>query len=368
MRGRWSMGWVGLAGALALGACASSNGNMLFGSGGSNGGNGGQGGAGGGNVSLDAGGPDGLAATVPSVGCGTATAQATETYVKFSLTVNSPDLPANAVDRVYYVRLPAGYDPAKPYRTIYLGPGCNPPQDQCPDMTHVYPMEQSSGNQAILVAMEPGKYNKAEYSNATCTANGCTGTTNPCHYCFADDAATSVPSPIEYAYFDALHKAVESAFCVDTHRQFFAGYSSGGWMAHQLGCAFPDVLRAQASVTGGIPPTIRDGAKTCVNHPIAAMIIHDMSDPSNPFRGSVDAAQRLFTNNGCAGSFTPPTINSTSSFTIQGVPNSPGMFTCVNYDTCPGAYPLVFCVSLSQAHGPQTSAAVPGFWQFFDSF
>jgi hypothetical protein len=365
MRGRWSMGWVGLAGALALGACASSNGNMLFGSGGSNGG---QGGAGGGNVGVDAGGPDGLAATVPSVGCGTATAQATETYVKFSLTVNSPDLPANAVDRVYYVRLPAGYDPTKPYRTIYLGPGCNPPQDQCPDMTHVYPMEQSSGNQAILVAMEPGRYNKAEYSNATCTANGCTGTTNPCHYCFADDAATSVPSPIEYAYFDALHKAVESAFCVDTHRQFFAGYSSGGWMAHQLGCAFPDVLRAQASVTGGIPPTIRDGAKTCVNHPIAAMIIHDMSDPSNPFRGSVDAAQRLFTNNGCAGSFTPPTINSTSSFTIQGVPNSPGMFTCVNYDTCPGAYPLVFCVSLSQAHGPQTSAAVPGFWQFFDSF
>jgi hypothetical protein len=40
----------------------------------------------------------------------------------------------------------------------------------------------------------------------------------------------------------------------------------------------------------------------------------------------------------------------------------------VNYDTCPTGYPIVFCVSLGQAHNLQQTAAVPGFWQFFESF
>ena len=64
-------------------------------------------------------------------------------------------------------------------------------------------------------------------------------------------------------------------------------------MAHQLGCQFPDVLRAQASVTGGLPPAIHIGAKVCVNHPIAAFLIHDSADPSNPYSGSVAALERL---------------------------------------------------------------------------
>ena len=362
------LGWLGLAGALAAAGagagCGGSKGNtmILGGAGGATGG------AGGGGVVGPGGGGGDLMTAMPSVGCGTAPTQATEQYVRFPLTVSGADLPSNATDRSYYVRLPPNYDPTKPYRTIYLGPGCNPPQEQCPETRHVYALEQASGDQAILVAMEMGQYNKAEYSNATCTAIGCSGTTNPCHYCFADDAATTTPSPIEYAYFDALHKAIEANYCVDTHRQFYAGYSSGGWLAQQLGCAFPDVLRAQGNVTGGLPPSIKNGAKTCVDHPIAALLIHDSQDPSNPFQGSVDAAARIFALNHCGGTFTPPAITSDASYTINGFPNLPGSFTCVNYDTCPAAYPIVFCVSLGKVHQPQDTAAIPGFWQFFEMF
>ena len=356
-------GTLALGLALLVGGCSSGKNNMMLtGLGGS-----GQGGAGGAGV--DSGGADAdMTAAKPSMGCGTAPTQTAEQYVRFALTVTGADVPTNATDRSYYVRLPANYDPGKPYRTVYLGPGCNPPQEQCPETRHVYALEQASGEQAILVAMEAGQYNKAEYSNASCTAIGCAGTTNPCHYCFADDAATATASPIEYAYFDALHKAVEAAYCVDTRRQFYAGYSSGGWMAQQLGCAFPDVLRAQGNVTGGLPPSIKNGAKTCVDHPIAALLIHDSQDASNPFQGSVDAAARLFALNHCGGAFTPPAINSPASYTINGFPNIAGSFNCVNYDTCPVAYPIVFCVSLGKQHLPQDTAAVPGFWQFFEMF
>ena len=63
----------------------------------------------------------------PSAGCGKPATQTPGQYKEFSLTVACEG--ANARDRLYYVRLPPNYDPARPYRTVYLGPGCGPPQD-----------------------------------------------------------------------------------------------------------------------------------------------------------------------------------------------------------------------------------------------
>ena len=190
-----------------------------------------------------------------SAGCGKATTQATGKYVRFTLTVDCEA--DDARDRLYYVRLPPNYDPAKAYRTVYLGPGCGPPQDLV-GASKVYPMESASDPDAILIAMEQGFYNKAEYNSSSCvdptTLDGGAAGGNLCHYCFDDGAGTTSPDSAEYGYFDRLHKQIENDYCVDTDKQFYAGYSSGGWMAHQLGCQFPDVLRAQASVTGGLPP------------------------------------------------------------------------------------------------------------------
>ena len=297
----------------------------------------------------------------PSAGCGKPATQAAGQYKEFSLTVECEG--ANARDRLYYVRLPPNYDPARPYRTVYLGPGCGPPQDLVGE-SKVYPMQDVSDPDAILVGMEQGFYNKAEYSSASCTATGDGGdSTTLCHYCFDDGAATTTPESFEYAYFDRLHKQVENDFCVDTSKQFFAGYSSGGWMAHQLGCQFPDVLRAQASVTGGLPAVIRDGVKTCVDHPIAAFLIHDAMDTANVYAGSVAALERLLQLNNCGA---PMRSATTEPYTIAGVPNNAD-FNCLRYTGCPAEYPIVFCTSRGKAHGAQTTAAVPGFWQFFES-
>jgi hypothetical protein len=307
--------------------------------------------------------PSASASQGPSAGCGKPAMQAPGQYKEFSLTVDCEG--AAARDRLYHVRLPPNYDPARPYRTVYLGPGCGPPQELVGE-SKVYPMQDVSDPDAILVGMEPGFYNKAEYNSASCTDPTLTdgGTSsNLCHYCFDDGAATTTPESFEYAYFDRLHKQVENDFCVDTSRQFFAGYSSGGWMAHQLGCQFPDVLRAQASVTGGLPAVIRDGVKTCVDHPIAAFLIHDAMDTSNVYAGSVAALERLLQLNDCGA---PMRSAPTETYTIAGVPNNAD-FNCLRYTGCPVEYPIVFCTSRGKAHGAQTTAAVPGFWQFFES-
>jgi poly(3-hydroxybutyrate) depolymerase len=208
--------------------------------------------------------------------------------------------------------------------------------------------------------MQQGFYNRAEYNNGNCTD---TPSNNLCHYCFDDGAATTAPDSREYGYFDLLHKAIENDFCVDTDRQFYAGYSSGGWMAHQMGCQFPDVLRAQGSVTGGLPPAINSCAKECVDHKIAGFFIHDAMDSANVYAGSVQALERLLELNGCKGGRTMATAP-TEPYSITGVPNDAN-FSCVRYTGCPVDYPIVFCTSLGKQHEPQTGAAVPGFWEFF---
>lgn len=302
----------------------------------------------------------------PTAGCGATLpqGQVPGVYKKFSLPVPCEAESANS--RLYYVRLPPGYDPNRAYRTIYLGPGCGPPQDSQPTIPKAYTMETASDPNAILVAMEQGFYNKAEYNRSDCSDSPDAGQSLLCHYCFDDGAGTTCPGSVEYGYFDLLHKQVEKDFCVDTNRQFYAGYSSGGWMAHQLGCQFPDVLRAQASVTGGLPLSIKNGSKTCVDHPIAAFLIHDAMDPSNPYTGSIAALERLLALNKCAGGTTMATAP-TEPYNITAFPNS-ASFTCVKYSGCPAQYPIVFCTSHGRNHEAQAPAAVPGFWEFFDRF
>jgi hypothetical protein len=384
---------------LAAGACKSSDtmtgftgnggngsGGASGGSSGAGGGSGGSPGSGGGAGGTDAGRDaavttDSGSTVMPSAGCGKAAPTptgmiGTTSYGRFTLTV--PGLAANATNRVYYVRLPASYDASKPYSVVYLGPGCNPLQDTV-QIPQTYPLEQASMDNAILVEMSQGSYNQAPYETRTCPTPG----TDLCAYCFddwAEQGATIPPGePIERAYFDVLHKTIEASYCVDKNRQFYGGYSSGGWLAQQLGCWFPDVLRAQANVTGGLPPPIKSnvaGANDyCVKHPIAAFLLHNNPDTSNVFQGSVDSASRLFALNGCTGTFSPPPLpNSTAAlpaglaeYTINGVANS-GVFRCYKYTTCPTAYPIVFCVSTDSQHtDTQSARVVPGFWEFFSS-
>ena len=227
-------------------------------------------------------------------------------------------------------------------------------------------METASGDDAILIEMEAGFYNKAEYNNANCSNEPDAGGGNLCHYCFDDGAASLSPDSVEYGYFDRLHKQIEDDYCVDTTRQFFAGYSSGGWMAHQLGCQFPDVLRAQASVTGGLPPVIRDGVKTCVDHPIAAFLIHDVQRPVEHLPGIGRRARAACSQlNGCAAA---PRWDGADRAVHDHRRPQQRRLQLRRYTGCPAAVPdRLLHVAQDKQHNAQTTAAVPGFWEFFES-
>jgi hypothetical protein len=322
-------------------------------------------------------------------------------YQEFTISVSATTMSSFATsspssfNRLYYVRLPDNYDPTKPYRVIYLGPGCGAAQDISPTSRKGLPFDTDSiatdaKSNAILVQMEQGFYNPATYNSTSCVPNGGGTSTTACQYCFDDWADIAAANPIpdsldkvamEKAYFDALHKQIEATYCVDKNREFFTGYSSGGWLAQQLGCWFPDVLRAQGNVTGGLPPVLVTNTlgttapnDYCVQHPIAAFLLHNSPDQSNAFQGSVNGAQRLFALNGCTGSFSaPPTPTQAipdglEEYTITGVPNT-NSFRCVRYTTCPADAPIVFCVSTDSLHtDTQAVRAVPGFWEFFSQF
>jgi poly(3-hydroxybutyrate) depolymerase len=294
--------------------------------------------------------PDAVAhADGQTSGCGMDPGQTPNAmYVPYHLSVSGPDMDANMQlkvrDRSYFVRLPNTYDPTVPSRVVYLAPGCG--GSTAAEVIRLY---SASMDQAILVAMMP----LLEFGG-----------------CF-DETMTSV----EYPFFDALHKKIESSFCVDPDRQFYAGFSTGARLGFMLDCAFPDVLRATATIQGALPPL-----PTCRKHPIAAFFVADTQEMGNPYQSNVMAAQQVFKQNGCTGTFMspmPPTGCGTACANYDtGATPLPPMTTCVRYTGCPAAYPVVFCSSVGLGHITYekytTTSTAPwsdqAFWNFFKAF
>jgi hypothetical protein len=304
------------------------------------GGVGAAGGAGSGGGSTGTGGTTPVAGGMTS-GCGMAPVQTTGTYVQYHMSVAGPDLDVNTQpkvrDRTYFVRLPTNYDRTVPYRVVYLGPGCG--GNTATDVLQIY---KFSMNDAILVAMMP----LPEFGA-----------------CFDETAAS-----VEYPYFDAVHKKIESSFCVDPARQFFAGFSTGARLGYMLDCAFPDVLRATASIQGGLP-----SLPACKPKPIAMFNVSDTLETGNPYSQAVQATQRVFAQNGCTGTFMspmPPTGCGTSctSYDPMATPLVAITPSCVKYLGCPGDYPIIFCSSSNAGHITYEPWSDQALWNFFKSF
>ena len=263
-----------------------------------------------------AGGGAGGAGPRMSAGCGVTPTRALSSYVQYQETV--PDVPeayvATHSERIYYVRLPATYDPNRAYPTVFLGPGCGAAGDS------PIPVQVASKEDAILIGL------------------------NGIDNCFNKEA----DSP-ELAYFDETLKRVEAGFCVDPNRVFVAGFSSGSWLANLVGCARAGVIRGQGSSAGGLPPV-----PTCTG-PIAAMFAADTADPSQPPAVVQLAVDRVREINGCSTETEPYDF---------GAPS-----TCVQYKGCLPGFPLVSCVTTGLGHTDQskTKISTVGFWHFWSS-
>jgi hypothetical protein len=252
-----------------------------------------------------------------SAGCGAFPGQALEKFVRHDEMVTNvaPAYASTYTSRYYWLRLPAGYDPERAYPTVFIGPGCGE-SGQSP-----IPIQQASMGDAILVGL------------------------NGVDDCF-NKAAADTP---ELPYFDATLANVEAGACVDTSRIFVTGFSSGSWLASYLGCVRGDILRAQATVAGGLPPI----PPTCTG-PIPAMYVADTDDMHNPPDVVKLAVQRVVTANGCTTETTPYD---------PGVPASP----CVQYQGCKAGFPVVYCETSGLGHADHatTGLSTTGFWRFW---
>lgn len=247
--------------------------------------------------------------------------------------------PEKAVDRQFFVRVPADYDPNKPYRVVYIYQGCSANANE--GNTATYPLfneAQGGTEQAIYVAVSlpPNHPNNNCYDNRA-----------------------GVDSQ-EWEAFQMFHDKVESTYCVDNNRIFQSGYSSGGWVANMFSCYFGGIptparkflgkyaLRGRAATSGGLIP---DNMPPC-NGPVSALYLHDAGDTTNLIAGSKLGLENTLKENNCTGS--------------QTAPWAPMSDVCVQYTDCPKEYPVVFCTTNGQGHNDQSNRAIPGFKKFFD--
>jgi hypothetical protein len=258
--------------------------------------------------------------------------------------------PTRAVPRDIYVRVPADYDPNRAYRVVYIGQGCGGGSgDQS-----TYPLfDESKGGdeQAIYVgiSLPPPEFNGACYDNRAGEAS------------------------LEWEAFQVFHTLVESTYCADNNRIFVSGYSTGGWLANMWGCYFGGYpssgprkfapewrIRGQAGTTGCQPDNI---GQLCADtdHKVAALWLHDVNDPANPYACNHDVAlPRVFADNGCTGNYMTAPTEPWGEGTLAQI--------CLRYTSCPADYPVIFCSTQGNGHADQPANSIPAFTQFYHLF
>ncbi len=75
----------------------------------------------------------------------------------------------------------------------------------------------------------------------------------------------------DYALFDELLRVMTLYYCVDTKKVFVVGHSLGAYFANSVACARAGVVKAVASLAGGIQPSACRGA-------VAALLLHNPRD------------------------------------------------------------------------------------------
>jgi hypothetical protein len=181
--------------------------------------------------------------------------------------------------RGWWVNVPGGYtvDPAKPLKVIYNGAGCGDG-----NWFHAgadgLPYQVFDGGGAILVGLDYDTYSDVP---------GCYDDRNP----ISND----------FEFFPWLQEHIEDEFCVDMNHEYFSGFSSGGWLAQQFNCAFPDRLRGEVAVTGCEPGAGVPGSQPpCVSKPAAMFYIHDYNDADNRYGCILPGCTRVLQQNGCS--------------------------------------------------------------------
>jgi hypothetical protein len=240
------------------------------------------------------------------------------------------------VPRVYWTRVPSGYDNSKPINLILWGQGCG--QGTTPEPIPPSENPQASANSIIveLLAPQVGNYN--------------------CYYAGPDGDKADSP---EVPYFDQVVSEVEAQFCIDTNKVFEGGYSSGGWEASLISCVRTNVLRG----TGWAAAGLQFNHPTCTG-PVAALITVDKGDNGTPQAQAMTAVENIRMRNGCATTSKP--WNPVWPAGVEKADTS----SCILYDNCMPGYPLVWCQTTFGMHTNtenDTHLTRDGLWELWST-
>jgi hypothetical protein len=264
-----------------------------------------------------------------SAGCGKTVTDPAAKYVEHDITVTVPAAQSAYAMRKFFTYMPHNYDPSHPYPVTMWGPGCG--------------ASGPEGNQLMGSVGPDGKPATDSFIEIQLLQKDS---------CFSTSAADSPEVP----YFDEVLKQVSENYCIDKGQVFVAGYSSGSWLTHLLGCQRGNVIRGIGSASGGI--LVDHG--TCTG-PIAAIMTADTSDTTNPIiataadgtpKGSGAARDRILMANGCQ---------------MTSKPWNAAFPGCEIYDGCPPQYPVVWCLTMGQGHSTGGINSSKGFWTFWST-
>jgi poly(3-hydroxybutyrate) depolymerase len=209
--------------------------------------------------------------------------------------------------RTYHLFVPIWYDPNRAYPLIFTWHGSGGD-----GLSGGLDIKSKSRNDAIVVA-----------------ADGLNGTWN-----------SDTDSP-DLVFFDRMLENIENGYCVDRDRIFSYGFSVGGYFTNLLACERGNVLRASASVAGGL------AGENCKGK-VAAWFLHDENDDAVPIAEGRAARDRALAINGCS-----------TNTDDEGD-------GCVRYQGC-NADPVVWCESRGIGHNIRGKFAPPRVWKFFRS-
>lgn len=256
----------------------------------------------------------------PSAGCGQAEWPA----------AGNQTIDVDGTMREYITKIPASYDPNKPYRLVFAWHGL--------------------GGTAMSIA---GGFGGGYYGLATAQrwaeeAIFIAGQGLPTMG--ADGSAGGAGWPNsggrDVAFTRKMIDWATSEYCIDRTRIFSTGMSYGGIMSNTIGCELGDLLRAIAPIAGSGPRSF--GGRMCVGQP-AAWLAHGNMDDVVSFMSGQGSRDHWVMANHC---------------TMDTMPVAPDM--CVAYQGCDPGHPVHWCEFAGGHTVPQFAAQA--IFEFFKQF
>ena len=183
------------------------------------------------------------------------------------------------------------------------------------------------------------------------------GECGPCNWCSCHD---------DVGYIDALIDHLSAELCIDTDRVFASGYSNGGMFVHRLGCALGDRLAAVAPMHG----YLARGFNCAAEAPGPSMLlVGGTSDRTVPIDGSHASDGYVYTSQQAVAEKWAEARSCTAEPVAIETPWDGRLdLTCVEYPDCAGGRAVRSC-SWNGAHvWPRDDAGNLGgelLWRFF---